>query len=123
MSCETQIKCKDVPECTSTLALFTAPDYMGEPIYVYVENLCNGHIVRHEGTVNYEAEIEIDLAFRLNSECAYKLWINDELETPNEKHQFEIGTITTDSVQFGAFKFFDENYDKLTGYTSHLTVL
>lgn len=121
-NCNTNTQCKDIPQCTSRLVLFTAPEYMGDPIYVYVKNLCNDHVVRYEGVVNYEGDIEIELAQSLQVGCSYLLWINDELETPSEQSTFTIDSTSATVLEFGAFQFYDENYTALTGYTAKLTL-
>lgn len=122
--CDPIIQCKAIVECTTTLTLFTAPEYMGDPVYVYIENLCNDHVVRYEATVDYEGNLEIELTQTLSPECLYRLWINDSQVNPQERVDFTIETETTDIIEFGAFKMFDgADYSTITGFTSQLFLL
>ena len=124
MSCNNITQCKSIVECTTTLTLFSPPEYLGETIYAYIENLCNGHVLRYETTVVYEGLLSIEIGQNLMPECSYRLCINDSETNPQELAEFTIETETTDVVEFGVFKMYEgSDYTTTTGFTSQLSLL
>lgn len=122
--CDPIIQCKPIVECTTTLTLFDPPLYMGATIYAYIENMCNGHVLRYETTVDYEGLLSVAINQNLMVDCLYRLWINDSETNPQETTDFVIGTETTDKIEFSVFKMYEGvDYTTTTGFTSQLALL
>ncbi len=119
MSCNTTIKCLQIPQCTSRLKLFELPAYITGDVYVYIQNLCNGHVVKLDGEVLY-GSIEVDVPINFMVECEYLLWINENAEVPHETYTFEIEGETVTILQFGVSKVLDSTLEDITDFTSQL---
>jgi len=121
--CDDVVLCKDIVQCTTILTLFEPPIYLNGSIYAYVENLCNGHVLRYETDLDADNYLFITINQNLMPECAYRIWINNSETNALLKESFEVEQETVDMVQFGVFKMFDlTDYTNTTGYTSVLSL-